>query len=97
MQGDPEYRERYQKMVDRFKLKLASTAAAAPAAASQPPVAPADSLSGDARAEACKEEGNKLLQAKKYDQAVEQYTLAIQCSPNGPKSHVYFANRAAAR
>jgi len=38
-----------------------------------------------------------LLKDKDYQGAVDAYTLAIQASPNGSKSHVYFSNRAAAR
>ena len=31
-----------------------------------------------------------------YTEALDAYTQAIQCSPNGPQSHVYYSNRAAA-
>lgn len=133
VEGEPEYKERYRKMVSRFKQKLeanaatsapplasseagasalppppppAAAAAASPAAAASTS-APADACpdaavaaNGDSKegqAEAYKNEGNALLQSKNYEAAVEAYTKAIQTSPDGPKSHIYFANRAAAR
>lgn len=33
---------------------------------------------------------------REYTLALDAYTQAIQCSPNGPQSHVYYSNRAAA-
>jgi len=126
VEGEPEYKERYRKMVSRFKQKLeANAATAAPPLASSeagasalpppPPAAAAAAASTAAtstsalvpavaasdgkegQAEAYKNEGNALLQSKNYEAAVEAYTKAIQTSPDGPKSHIYFANRAAAR
>lgn len=47
-------------------------------------------------AERAKAEGNVFMQKKLYPQAVEAYTQALKISPNGPHSHVYFSNRAAA-
>lgn len=47
-------------------------------------------------AERAKAEGNIFMQKKLYPQAVEAYTQALKISPNGPHSHVYFSNRAAA-
>jgi len=122
--GEPEHKERYLKMVARFKEKLKATGAAdkaAPAAdaggaepataAILPPPPPAaagatgaaaDAAAAppgeaEAEAEALKDAGNKLLAGKDYEGAVAAYSKAIQASPNGPKSHIYFANRAAAR
>lgn len=48
------------------------------------------------QAERAKAEGNVFMQKKLYPQAVQSYTLALKISPNGPCSHVYFSNRAAA-
>jgi tetratricopeptide (TPR) repeat protein len=48
------------------------------------------------QAERSKAEGNVLMQKKLYSQAVQSYTQALKISPNGPHSHVYFSNRAAA-
>ena len=40
-----------------------------------------------------KEQGNQFLQAKKYDEAIQAYTEAINLDP---KDHVFFSNRSAA-
>ena len=47
-------------------------------------------------AERAKADGNVFMQKKLYPQAVQSYTQALKISPNGPHSHVYFSNRAAA-
>lgn len=54
---------------------------------------PAESESPPVDAEACKEAGNKYYKAKQYDQAIEEYTKAIDADP---KSATYLSNRAAA-
>lgn len=40
-----------------------------------------------------KEQGNKFLQAKQFDEAIQAYTEAINLDP---KDHVFFSNRSAA-
>jgi len=47
-------------------------------------------------AEKLKNQGNAHMQHKEYEQAAQCYTQALQLSPAGPQSHVYFSNRAAA-
>lgn len=47
-------------------------------------------------AESLKHKGNAHMQRQEYQQALDSYTAALQRSPAGPHSHVYFANRAAA-
>lgn len=47
-------------------------------------------------AEQLKITGNSFMQEKKYDQAKECYTKALEIAPAGPTSHVYYSNRAAA-
>lgn len=47
-------------------------------------------------AEALKVQGNACMQQKKYDQAKEYYTKALELTPMGPTSHVFYSNRAAA-
>jgi len=49
-----------------------------------------------AEAEAFKSSGNAHMQKKEYDDALDCYTQALRLCPNGPQSHVYFSNRAAA-
>jgi len=47
-------------------------------------------------AEGINAQGNELMQKKKFSEALEQFTSALILSPNGPNSHIYYANRAAA-
>eukprot|EP00559_Dactyliosolen_fragilissimus_P001747 CAMPEP_0184861760 /NCGR_PEP_ID=MMETSP0580-20130426/6364_1 /TAXON_ID=1118495 /ORGANISM="Dactyliosolen fragilissimus" /LENGTH=1036 /DNA_ID=CAMNT_0027359359 /DNA_START=55 /DNA_END=3165 /DNA_ORIENTATION=- len=47
-------------------------------------------------AERLKARGNAEMQAKNYVRATEEYTMALNLVPNGPTSHVYYSNRAAA-
>lgn len=48
------------------------------------------------QAEKLKHMGNAFMQRKEYDKAADCYTQALQLSPHGPYSHVYYSNRAAA-
>ena len=142
-EGSPAYKERYRKMVVRFKQQLAKqklrqeSATGGGAAENEartlpmPPPPPgashrdagggggiigaptsdadtveaggtqesvaAESDDPEVVSERLKEKGNALLKNKQYEAAVEAYTEAIQASPDGSKSHIYFANRAAAR
>ena len=43
-----------------------------------------------------KEAGNKAFQAKNYEEAINQYTKAIESTLENP-NHIYFANRANAQ
>ena len=43
--------------------------------------------------ETIKEAGNKAFLAKNYEEAVKQYTMAIEITLETP-NHIYFANRA---
>lgn len=47
-------------------------------------------------AEKCKTRGNALMASREYREALDAYSQAIELSPDGPQSHVYFSNRAAA-
>jgi len=44
------------------------------------------------QAEKFKDKGNELFKQKKYAEAIEQYTFAVECDPN---NHTYYTNRAA--
>jgi small glutamine-rich tetratricopeptide repeat-containing protein alpha len=46
-------------------------------------------------AEEKKNEGNACISSKNYAGAVKAYTEAIEISPEGPSTHIYFTNRAA--
>ena len=43
-----------------------------------------------------KDRGNEHMSSKEYEKALHQYNQAVQTSPSGPNSHVYYSNRAAA-
>mmetsp|Transcript_21666 Transcript_21666/g.48424 ORF Transcript_21666/g.48424 Transcript_21666/m.48424 type:complete len:789 (+) Transcript_21666:149-2515(+) len=47
-------------------------------------------------AERLKSTGNAYMQKKQYGKAIDAYTSALKVVPNGPTSHVYYSNRAAA-
>lgn len=50
----------------------------------------------NAHAEKHKTLGNSYMANREYKAAYDSYTAAIELSPNGPQSHVYYSNRAAA-
>ncbi len=76
----------------KTKDKIGTTSQ--PAATSATPTA-STSLSAEdkAAAEKHKQEGNAHMNGKKYDEAIDAYTKAIELDPSNP---VYFSNRAAA-
>jgi small glutamine-rich tetratricopeptide repeat-containing protein alpha len=41
--------------------------------------------------------GNSALSAKDYEKAASFYKEAVALSPDGPNSHIYFSNLAAAQ
>lgn len=53
-------------------------------------------LNDEREAEKQKSKGNAHMANREYDLSVAAYTKAIELSSNGPQSHVYFSNRAAA-
>jgi tetratricopeptide (TPR) repeat protein len=61
---------------------------------SKPPIATTDK--GSEEAEKLKTKGNAHMADREYEKALEAYTTAVELSPNGPQSHVYYSNRAAA-
>jgi tetratricopeptide (TPR) repeat protein len=50
----------------------------------------------NAHAEKHKTLGNSYMANREYKAAYDSYTAAIELSPDGPQSHVYYSNRAAA-
>ena len=80
--GTLDYARRYAKLVQKFKEK---------AIASGPSQGDVEKL-----AEEKKGLGNNAVTMKDYDGAIKFYTEAIELSPNGPNSHVFYCNRAAA-
>lgn len=71
-----------------------SSAAAASSSSSAPkPTSGAPTPEDKKAAETLKTQGNALMSAKKYDDAIEAYTKATKLDPSNP---VYYSNRAAA-
>lgn len=85
-EGTIPYLERHAKVLQKFKAKLESSK---PGAKKVDPDA-------EKAAEAKKAEGNEAVQNQDYNAAVRLYTEAIELSPSGPNSHIFFSNRAAA-
>ncbi|RYG65432.1 tetratricopeptide repeat protein [archaeon] len=81
-EGTLEYLRRYAKLVKKFQEKAAS---AGPSK---------EDL--EKQAEEMKLKGNSAIAQKDYKTAVEHYSEAIKLSSEGPNSHVYYCNRAAA-
>eukprot|EP01038_Epipyxis_sp_PR26KG_P007443 gene7443-10141_t len=77
-----EYLKRKAKLIQKFKEKAASLGPTPEEIQQQ--------------AEELKVKGNALINAKDYDGAIKYYTEAIELSKDGPNSHVYYSNRAAA-
>ena len=86
-EGSVEYLKRHAKLIKKFKEKAAKTVAAAGGASKD---------DAEAQAEDLKFKGNAAINAKNYDEAVRCYTEALSLSSDGPNSHVYYSNRAAA-
>ncbi|CAM9696676.1 unnamed protein product, partial [Phaeothamnion confervicola] len=108
-EGTPEYQDRLAKLVFKFQQRIkAPTAAATTATAATPmavgesadaPAADGDGASDAAKesaAEEAKARGNVHIAKQEYDDAARCYSEAINLSPAGPSSHIFFCNRAAA-
>jgi small glutamine-rich tetratricopeptide repeat-containing protein alpha len=80
--GSLEYLERQAKLVAKYKERTQKAEAAAE--------------ENERKAEEKKVQGNAAITAKEYETAVQLYTDAINFSPEGPNSHIYYSNRAAA-
>ncbi|KAL7457790.1 hypothetical protein ACHAWC_010523 [Mediolabrus comicus] len=57
---------------------------------------PAENLLFHQEAEGINAQGNELMQKKQFSEALASFTTALKLSPDGPNSHIYFSNRAAA-
>ena len=79
-----EHRERFNKAATKFAERMKTT---------EPKKSKAEL---EAKAEKVKAEGNAAISAKDYEKAAASYQEAVKLSPDGPNSHIYFSNLAAA-
>lgn len=84
--GTPEYEVRVVKALGKFKEKFAS----------KDEFSVLTTEERELEAEVFKMKGNDAISTKDYDDAVAHYEKALSLSSNGPKSHIYHANLAAA-
>ena len=84
-EGDPD---RMAKAKEAFRAKYAPS--------SGPGAAPQDPEEQLKLAESYKDQGNDKFKAGDLRGAVAMYDAAISVNPSGPKTHVYYCNRAAA-
>lgn len=84
--GTIEYLRRQSRLVKKYQDKAQSGGSAAMAKKEK----------DEKTAEELKALGNSAMTAKDYDTAVKHYTDALDLTSNGPNSHVYYSNRAAA-
>ena len=77
-----EYLQRYAKLIKKFQEKSLTSAP--------------NTEDLETQAEELKTQGNKAINAKKYSEAESFYTKALELSADGPSSHIYYSNRAAA-
>ena len=82
-EGSVEYLKRYAKLIKKFKEKAAK-------------VAGPSSEELQTQADELKFKGNAAINAKNYEEAIQCYTEALSLVSDGPESHVYHSNRAAA-
>jgi small glutamine-rich tetratricopeptide repeat-containing protein alpha len=80
-----EYLKRNAKLLRKFKEK-----------ASKAPVTGPSREEAQAQADELKFKGNAAINSKDYDEAIRCYTEALALVSDGPESHVYHSNRAAA-
>lgn len=100
-----EYYQRYSKLINKFKDKAAVSTTSAPSEAAATATIPAAEEAGsdaagnpelERQAEELKGQGNAAISAKNYLEAAVLYSKALKLSSDGPNSHVYYSNRAAA-
>lgn len=91
-EGSEAHAALYARVKHKFRERMQKKAPVAAGGAAAADKAPAAAAAADAK----KAAGNAALAAGKVDEAVERYGEAIALCPDGPNSHVFYANRAAA-
>ena len=107
-EGSDEYNKRYQKVLAKFKSRMASKTMVAnkdaignfdnaKKKAATSDVQSAEDLAGKTEwADKEKADGNASLKMGDYETACAKYKKALVICPNGPSSHIYHSNLAAA-
>ncbi|TMW60116.1 hypothetical protein Poli38472_000158 [Pythium oligandrum] len=85
--GSDEYKTRTKKALGKFKEKFGDVKPAAPSLTKE---------QKEAKAEELKAQGNSALNGGDYEKAAKLYKEAITLSSDGPNSHIYYSNHAAA-
>ncbi|KAJ0399820.1 hypothetical protein P43SY_008126 [Pythium insidiosum] len=85
--GSVEYQTRIKKALAKYKEKFGDVKPAAPSMTK---------AEKEAKAEEIKAKGNSALNGGDYEQAAKLYSEAVALSSDGPNSHIYYANYAAA-
>ena len=81
-EGSLEYLQRQSKLVYKYNQKKQTSGPT--------------KEENEAAAEEKKVLGNAAMSAKDYETAIQYYTEALDLSSDGPNSHIYYSNRAAA-
>lgn len=81
-EGSLEWYQRSARLLQKYRLKVQGSG---PSKAEL-----------EQKAEEAKLRGNAAISAKDFDGAIAAYTEALTLSTDGPNSHVYYSNRAAA-
>ena len=92
-EGSDEYKKRYDKALAKFRTKYEKQQLSKQEKNAAPSQSTAEK---EAEAVAFKNRGNDCLKKSEFDQALEYYKQAINSSSDGPASHIFFANAAAA-
>lgn len=81
-EGSLEYLQRHAKLIQKFREKMRTSEPSA--------------VDVEKEAEEFKTLGNKAINAKDFEEAEAMYSKALDLSSDGPNSHIYYSNRAAA-
>lgn len=81
-EGSLDFTKRHAKLLHKFKAKAQESGSTVE--------------DNEKLAEEYKSKGNVAINSKNYEEAIRWYTEALKLSSNGPNSHIYYCNRAAA-
>mmetsp|Transcript_17821 Transcript_17821/g.18570 ORF Transcript_17821/g.18570 Transcript_17821/m.18570 type:complete len:405 (-) Transcript_17821:40-1254(-) len=85
-----EYLKRHSKVLAKFQTKMETKNV------NQQKEDETSKVNREQLAEEKKTAGNAAIAKKNFEEAIALYSESIALSPNGPNSHIYYSNRAAA-